>query len=135
MSAHPGPYTMNDHYARLRADGSAESIALDASFWQDLAVGKFGDFRNEYLVATQSFSQNWPVWEMHPLGDEIVVLISGSLDFILEKKSGNKILPLREAGAWALVPRGVWHTARVNAPSIMLFITAGEGTQHRQVDS
>jgi hypothetical protein len=65
MSTPPGPFTMNDHSARLRTDGSAESIALDASFWQDLAAGRFGDFHNEYLVTTQSFSRNWPLWEMH----------------------------------------------------------------------
>jgi hypothetical protein len=134
MSTHPGPFRMNDHYARLRPDATAEAINVDASFWQDLAAGRFGVFHNEYLVTTQSFSQNWPLWEMHPQGDEIVVLIGGSLDLILEKKTGNKIVPLREPGAWALVPKGHWHTARVHALSVVLFITAGEGTQHRQVD-
>jgi len=134
MSTNPGPFHMNDSYARLRPDASAEPITVDANFWQDLAAGSFGDFHNEYLVTTQSFSRNWPMWEMHPRGDEIVVLISGSLDIILEKKSGNRILPLRDAGSWVLVPRGLWHTARVNAMCVVLFITAGEGTQHRQVD-
>ncbi len=134
MSTNPGPFHMNAAYARLRPDGSAEPLPVDANFWQSLAAGKFGDFHNEYLVTTQSFTQNWPLWEMHPQGDEIVVLIAGSLDLILEKKTGNKILPLREPGAWALVPKGHWHTARVHALSVVLFITAGEGTQHRQVD-
>jgi len=134
MSTNPGPFQMSDSYARLRPDASAEPIAVDAGFWQDLAAGSFGDFHNEYLVTTQSFSSNWPMWEMHPRGDEVVVLISGSIDFILEKKSGNKTLPLREVGSWVLVPRGLWHTARVNMPSIVLFITAGEGTLHRQID-
>jgi len=125
---------MKDAYARVRPDASVEALSVDANFWQDLATGKLGDFHNEYLVTTQSFTQSWPLWEMHPQGDEIVVLISGSLDFVLEKKTGNKILPMRTTGCWAIVPRGVWHTARVNSPSIMLFITAGEGTQHRQID-
>jgi hypothetical protein len=29
------------------------------------------------------------------------------------------------------VPRGTWHTTKVHAPSSMLFITPGEGTQNR----
>ena len=134
MSSHPGPFDMKSAYARLRPDGSAQSLPVDAEFWQDLTAGKFGDFHNEYLVTTQSFTQNWPLWEMHPKGDEIVVLIAGSVDVILEKKDGNKILPLREPGSWVLVPKGLWHTVRVHALSVLLFITAGEGTQHRQVD-
>ncbi len=134
MSSHPGPFDMKSAYARLRPDGSAQSLPVDVTFWQDLTAGKFGDFHNEYLVTTQSFTLNWPLWEMHPKGDEIVVLIAGSVDFILEKKGGNKILPLREPGSWVLVPKGHWPTARVHALSLLLFITAGEGTQHRQVD-
>jgi len=134
MSTHPGPFNMKSAYARLRPDGSAQSLPVDVEFWQDLSAGKFGDFHNEYLVTTQSFTQSWPLWEMHPKGDEIVVLIAGSVDVILEKKAGNKILPLREPGNWVLVPKGLWHTARVHALSVLLFITAGEGTQHRQVD-
>jgi len=32
-----------------------------------------------------------------------------------------------------LVPRGVWHTARLFAPSRLLFVTRGEGLEHRPV--
>jgi hypothetical protein len=34
-------------------------------------------------------------------------------------------------GDYVLVPRGIWHTVRVHTPSSVLFITPGEGTQHR----
>ncbi|WP_437730121.1 hypothetical protein [Sorangium sp. So ce1335] len=30
-----------------------------------------------------------------------------------------------------IVPRGVWHRQIVPAPSVMIFITPGDGTQHR----
>ncbi len=69
MSTNPGPFNMKNAYALLRPDGSAQSLPVDADFWQDLSAGKFGDFHNEYLVTTQSFTQNWPLWEMHPKGD------------------------------------------------------------------
>ena len=34
-----------------------------------------------------------------------------------------------------LVPPGVWHTARIDVPTVMLFVTPGEGTEHRPVDA
>lgn len=134
MSREAGPFHLDSTYFRLRPDASAQPLPVGESFWQELSSGVLGDFHNEYLVTTHSFSENWPMWEMHPNGDEIVVLLSGSVDFILEKKTGNRVMPLRDCGGWVLVPSGMWHTAKVNAPSTMLFITAGEGTQHRQVD-
>ncbi len=33
-----------------------------------------------------------------------------------------------------IVPKGIWHTACVNGPWRMLFITAGEGAQHREAN-
>jgi hypothetical protein len=53
-------------------------------------------------VTSHAFDTDWPLWAMHPNGDEIVCL-----------------------------PKGTWHTAKARAASHMLFITAGEGTQHR----
>ncbi|MEK7259523.1 MAG: cupin domain-containing protein [Pseudomonadota bacterium] len=134
MSREAGPFNLHSNYLRLRPDASAEVLPVGRTFWQDLAEGSLGNFHNEYLVTSHSFSENWPMWEMHPCGDEMVILLTGSVDLVLEKKTGNKVLPLREVGGWALVPKGMWHTAKVNAPSTLMFITAGEGTQHRQVD-
>jgi len=134
MSRAAGPFNIATTYARLKPDASAEAIPVNASFWQDLGAGKFGSFENEFLVTTQSFAQNWPVWEMHPKGEEIVILLTGNIDLILEKKTGNKIVHLQQQGDRLMVPKGQWHTARVNAPSTVIFITAGEGTLHRQVD-
>ena len=34
-------------------------------------------------------------------------------------------------GDYAINPPGVWHTADVEAQASAIFITAGEGTQHR----
>ncbi len=100
MSREAGPFNLHSNYVRLRSDASAEVLPVGRTFWQDLASGALGDFHNEYLVTTHSFSENWPMWEMHPNGDEVVILLSGSVDFVLEKKTGNKMMPLREVGSW-----------------------------------
>ena len=134
MSRDTGPFHMSSTCVRLRPDASVEALTIGESFWAELGRGEFGNFQNEYLVTTQSFAQHWPMWEMHPMGDEIIVLLSGSVELILEKQNGHRVLALNNAGEWVLVPKGVWHTARVSTPSTVLFITAGEGTLHRPVD-
>jgi mannose-6-phosphate isomerase-like protein (cupin superfamily) len=119
-------------HLRLRPDGSAEKLPVGPDFWPNLISGKLGDFHNEYLVTTSSFDQNWSNWEVHPNGDEIVVLMSGAVDFILETAEGERTVEVRQPGDYAFVPRGVWHTANPLQPATMLFITAGEGTNIRQ---
>jgi mannose-6-phosphate isomerase-like protein (cupin superfamily) len=95
-------------------------------------TGELGDFHNEYLVTSYTFEADWTSWEMHPNGDEIVCLISGAVTFVLEHDGAQRAVELTASGSYLLVPKGTWHTARVSAPSRMLFITAGEGTQHRE---
>lgn len=64
-------------------------------------------------------------------GDEIVCLNEGAVTFVLEQDGAHRELHIDRIGEFVIVPQGTWHTARVGEPSRMLFITAGEGTQHR----
>jgi hypothetical protein len=92
------------------------------------------EFRShDRLVTMSSFSEPWKNAEMHPSGDEVVCLVSGGpVTFVLfDADGGERQVDLAGAGAYVLVPKGTWHTARTSALATMLFITAGEGTQHR----
>ena len=40
----------------------------------------------------------------------------------------HETIRMTEPGTFVIVPRNTWHTARVRRPSIMMFITPGEGT-------
>ena len=40
---------------------------------------------------------------------------------------------LNTPGEFVMVPRGVWHTARIATRASMLFITPGEGTENRPI--
>ena len=63
-----------------------------------------------------------------------VVLLSGDVTLVCETDHGEAPTRLSAPGDFVVVPRGVWHTARVAAgPAMMLFITPGEGTEHRPV--
>lgn len=125
------PRSLTSSYLRLRPDASVEELEGGESFWARLAQGELGDFHNEYLVTQFSYDSDWASWEMHPNGDEIVCLLSGQATFVLETASGASEIELVRAGDYVRVPRGTWHTARTRVPTTMLFITAGEGTQHR----
>ena len=124
---------LSSTYLRLRPDASVEPLPVDGKFWERIAAGQFGDFHNEYLVVCHAFEADWDVWEMHPKGDEIVCLLSGSVTFILEGERGPQAIWLTQSGSYIIVPRGTWHTAKTQGPCRMLFITAGEGTEHRDV--
>ena len=126
------PLQVATTHLRLRPDGRAEPLPVSPSLWPDIMAGKLGTFHNEYLVITANFEESWTSWEMHPNGDEIVILMSGAMDFVLDTPDGEEKCCVRNPGEFIFVTKGVWHTANVVQPSTMLFITAGEGTQHRQ---
>jgi len=130
-SANPGPFNLTDTYLRLRNDASIEPLRVGNDFWQRIMSGSLGSFHHEYLVTMFGFSADWAVSEMHPNGDEIVCLLDGNVTMVLERDGGEQLLELRDAGSYVLVPQGTWHTARTKTQCRMLFITAGEGTQHR----
>jgi hypothetical protein len=125
-----GMPTLCDTYLRLRPDSSVELLDA-AGFWPKLVTGQLGNFHNEYLVTQSRFSENWAGWEQHPLGDEFVCLLSGHVTLVQERDGAQMRTELTEPGQFAINPRGTWHTADVHAESLMLFITAGEGTQTR----
>ena len=127
-----GPFNLATTFLRLRPDSTAEPLPVDSEFWPRLMSGALGDFHNERLVVMTSFDATWPNWEMHPNGDEIVCLIAGKVTMVLEIDRRERLVDLRDVGAYVLVPRGTWHTARTREKCTMLFVTPGEGTQHRE---
>jgi mannose-6-phosphate isomerase-like protein (cupin superfamily) len=110
------------------ADGpEVKRIEVGPDFWQTIDARKDLGAR---LVGIFAYDGDWTSWEVHPDGDEIVVLLSGAVDLVLDLPSGQRTVELRDRGA-AIVPGGVWHTADVLAPSEALHITRGAGTTHR----
>jgi mannose-6-phosphate isomerase-like protein (cupin superfamily) len=131
MPTLPGPFNLATTFLRLRADLTAEPLTADQSFWPRLMSGELGTFHGEKLVTLLSFDKDWSNWERHPSGDEIVLLIAGRVTLVLELDGREHAVMLDAPGAYVLVPRNTWHTARTSAQCQMLFITPGEGTDHR----
>jgi quercetin dioxygenase-like cupin family protein len=82
------------------------------------------------LVTMGRQSESWTSWERHPAGEELVLQLGGRVDLIQDLDGVEHRIELR-AGDAVLNPRGVWHTADVHEPGDALFITPGEGTEHR----
>jgi len=104
--------------------------SVNPSLYQKLDQDYDG-FKGHELIAVHNFSEDWNSWEMHPNGDELVVLISGEITFTFELEQGEQSTVLDQLGSCLIVPRGVWHTAFVERAAQVLFITPGEGTEHR----
>lgn len=83
------------------------------------------------LVSMHRFTESWPSWEMHPLGDEVVVCTSGRMTLQQEFPDGSTAVVTLGAGEYVINPPGVWHTADIDDEATALFITAGLGTEHR----
>jgi mannose-6-phosphate isomerase-like protein (cupin superfamily) len=103
---------------------------LDSTLYERLDRDYHG-FKYHELISCHEFDQSWSSWEIHPNGDEIVILLSGKVTFILQLEEGNKSIQLDEEGAYVIVPKNVWHTAQTDVKTRLLFITPGEGTRHK----
>jgi len=99
--------------------------------WYGGYGGRHGDDGAEgRLVSMHSFSESWDVWEMHPLGSEVVLCVSGTIELVQEI-DGAEVATTLTDGEYAINEPGTWHTANVTAPVTCFFITAGAGTEHR----
>lgn len=83
------------------------------------------------LVTMYRFSENWDSWEMHPLGDEVVLCVSGRMTLHQQQTDGSTASTTIGAGEYAINPPGCWHTADIESEATALFITAGLGTEHK----
>lgn len=113
--------------------GAATPIRVTETFWDDLEH-RFGDFSGKLLVSSFRFDRDWDNWEIHPYGDEVVCLLSGGFDLLLDEPGGQRTVRLDREGAFVVVPRGTWHTAKVDHSSSALFFTPGRGTLTKPVN-
>lgn len=108
---------------RFRADIVEVTPELYARLDED-----YKDFAGHLLISSHAFDEDWPTWEVHPAGDEFVILVSGDADLVLAKDDGDETIRMTEPGTFAIVPKNTWHTARIRRRTVMMFVTPGEGT-------
>src|SRR5262245_47960875 len=76
------PFTLGSTFVHLRDVGAASALAVGPDFWTTAATR--GDLQTGRLVGTYRFERDMPHWEMHPAGDELLVVVSGAVELVLQ---------------------------------------------------
>ena len=133
------PFELTKTYAFLEDGGSAPTFDVTEVFWRELMSGAPKSPNAAlvangagWLTAVYHLERDTPNWERHPAGDELLFVLVGAIDIVLEIGEDDHVVELRE-GESCVVPRGTWHKQIVRAPGRELAITYGKGTQHRPV--
>lgn len=124
-------FDLRKTYVTLDAKGKAKRIDVTEDFWASLGDGRRR--LDGYLITVSDIRNDMPHWEMHPNGDEVLYLLSGKLDILIEQDGREQRVPLRPEDPGLVVPAGAWHRAVAVEPGWMMFVTWGEGTEHRPV--
>lgn len=124
-------FTLDGTYIHLKADDSARTLEGGERFWA--GIGERCDLGEGRLMGASDQGRDWDHWERHPAGDEILTLLSGEMELLLDEPEGEQRVRLK-AGETFIVPRGVWHRGLVKEPGRLVFLTPGAGTEHRPVD-
>jgi mannose-6-phosphate isomerase-like protein (cupin superfamily) len=103
-------------YLSLDGKGVVASHPVGADFWDKIDA-------NADLLATMvavfRSDADWGHWEMHPAGDEIVMLIEGEVTMIVQQGSTERRVALTPGHA-IVIPAGARHRALVAcSPSLM----------------
>lgn len=120
-------FDLSANFIVIDAQLCCTPVAVGPTLYQDLNQN-FSEFKQCCLVSEHTFEHDWPSWEMHPAGDEVLYLISGRAELVLLQDDIEIVIQLDTPGSSTIVPKGIWHTARVSETATILFITPGEGT-------
>ena len=127
------PFDLTRHPAHL-ARGAITTIepefTADMQWYADYGQRHQTDGLEGRLVSMHSFASPWDHWERHPHGSELVLCIHGTITLHQDIDGTTRTVHL-EPGHAIINQPGTWHTADVDAPATVLFITAGVGTEHR----
>ena len=120
-------FDLENVYLALDGTGGVTPLPVGPNFWATIEQNE--QVRGT-LAGVYAMTDDWPHWEMHPAGDEVLVLLEGEATFVFDEPQGVRHVPMH-AGSTAIVPKGVWHRALISVPGRLLALTYGEGTLHR----
>ena len=121
-------FDLEDTYLSLNGQGGLATHPVEG-FWESVDANP--DILSTLVSATASV-EDWPHWEMHPGGEEVLILLDGGMTLILDAPGGERRVEM-VPGSTCVVPRGVWHRALVSQPSKFIALTYGAGTEHRAI--
>jgi len=125
-------FELGGTYVQLRDGGATAQVEAGNDFWARLpGRPELADGRLVWAAAQVRDSANW---EMHPQGDEMLYLLSGAIDLVVQVGEAERTVTLLPNNA-CVVPKGIWHRIVVQKPANVLAITPSLGTQQRPVET
>lgn len=125
-------FDLSRTFVHLRDGGDAEPVEVGPAFFRDSSASG----RYDRLVGVFDFQTDADLHssmqEMHPAADELIYLVSGAIDVVLEENGEERSVALEE-GCAAIVPCGVWHRLVMRRPGRLLFVNSRSGMQSRDV--
>ncbi len=124
----PHDFSLITHAVHLADELGIQACPADDAFWADrdrpeLAAGR--------LLSVFGYDRTWDFQELHPTGDELVCVLEGEVDLLLDRGEGERAQRLIRGRA-GIVPAGSWHRVAVHAPATLLFVTPEPAlTEHR----
>ena len=68
------------------------------------------------------------IWEMHPAGDEVLLMLTGALG--VEYSDGFcRGTSALESGRGVVMPKGVWHRLLLREPGLLMVLSPSQGTK------
>jgi len=128
MASSTTAFDLETTYLALDGAGAVTQMEGGEAFWRNVATKAPA---GGTLVTVNGGEGDWPHWEMHPAGEEVLVVLEGSARILFEHPDGRTETRDMKRGVTLVVPRGVWHRALDQHGLKTLFITYGTGTQHR----
>jgi mannose-6-phosphate isomerase-like protein (cupin superfamily) len=119
------PIDLADTYLHLEAGEGLNVLPVDEHFWA--TIDQRTDLDAGRLVMAAPMSADWHTWEMHPNGDEVILVTEGAV--LIHTEPGEPLVV--RAPELVIMPAGTWHTMDVIEPGRVVTITWGAGTQHR----
>lgn len=119
-------FDLESTYLALDGKGGVVQMPVAADFWETIGSSPAA---HGTLVGIYRGDKDWPHWETHPAGDEVLVLIDGALTMILKNKMQEEHVPMKP-GDTLIVNAGIAHRALARGPYRLLALTYGRGTEH-----
>jgi mannose-6-phosphate isomerase-like protein (cupin superfamily) len=117
-------------FVHLRDGGGAETMDAGPPFYRWSGAPRFDRWLGVFAFESDE-DVHASMQEMHPEADEILYVVEGALDVLLEEDGLERRMPL-DAGCAAIVPRGVWHRLVVREPGRLLFVNSRRGMRSRK---
>jgi len=121
-------YDATSTYVHLGEGADVSVIPVTDDFWA--TIGERNDLQSGRLVTGTTVDTDWDTWEMHPDGDELIVVTDGRVRLHLDDGTSTSQITV-EAPEFVVMPAGTWHTADAIGGARLLIVTWGAGTQHR----